>query len=245
MDLSTRLSKLQMSEIVDVYVDGACIGNGLPWPESAAGIGVWFGPYHKLNFNWCVTDNCCDSEGNCRQGACERIQSNQRAEIQATESAIRIAFREGIVGLRIHTDSKYVLHAITKNWIAKWKANGWLNAKGKPVANQGDWINLDKEIVKFKSHGRILEWKYVRAHSGNSGNDHADRLAKWAAEDTYNFSQFLTASKCSECCCCCAGPDASDSERQRYAELKRKMLESRKKTSLQSIMEGGKAIILP
>ena len=241
---------LQMSEIVDVYVDGACIGNGLPWPDSAAGFGVWFGPYHKLNFNCCVTDNCCDTEGNCRQfaedRACgERIQSNQRAEIQAAESAIQIAFREGIVGLRIHTDSKYVLHAITKNWIAKWKGNGWLNAKGKPVANQGDWISLDCQIVKFKSRGGILEWKYVRAHSGNTGNDHADRLAKWAADATYHFSQFLTASNCSKCCCGCAGPAASDSDRQRYAELERKMLESRKKTSLQSIMEGGKEIILP
>ena len=220
-----------MAEIVDVYVDGSCIGNGLPWPESAAAFGVWFGPSHKLNDNYHVidTDN----------------QTNQRAEIEAAEHAIRIAFREGMEGLRIHTDSKYVLHAITKNWVAKWKGNGWLNTKGKPVSNKEGWINLDKEMVKYSRSGGILEWKYVRAHSGNKGNDNADRLAKWAAEAHYHFSQFITASSCPCSCCGCPGLDASDSERQRYAELERKMLESRKKTSLQSIMEKGKEIILP
>lgn len=242
-----------MAEIVDVYVDGSCIGNGLPWPESAAGFGVWFGPSHKLNYNACVLDNCCGQSGHggdlCsfdHGGEHVPLQTNQRAEIQAAEYAILIACREGIAGLRIHTDSKYVLHAITKNLIAKWKGNGWLNAKGKPVSNKDDWINLDKEMVNYNRSGGILEWKYVRAHSGNIGNDNADRLAKWAAEATYHKSQFIQvqASSCQSACCGGPGPDVSDSEKQRYTQLERKMLESRKKTSLQSIMEN-KEIILP
>ena len=239
-DLTDHIRALQIDvsglPLVDVYVDGSCINNGHPWPCSAAGIGVWFGPYHKLNHNGSVFDDVCGGE---------RIQTNQRAEIQAALHAIHIAIREKIVGLRIHTDSKYVLHGITKNWIAKWNENGWLNSKRKPVVNKGDWIRLAAAIEKYESSGCILEWKYVKAHSGNFGNERADILAKWAAEASYHFSQFLIASKCPEGYCC-PGPDASDSDRQKFAELMRKMLESRKKTSLQIINEkDGKEIILP
>ena len=82
---------------VNVYVDGSCVGKG---SDSAAGFGVWFGPYHELNFNCCVTDS-------------EEIHGHrdtaQRAEIQAAQSAIRIAHNEKIFRLRIHSDCKYVL----------------------------------------------------------------------------------------------------------------------------------------
>ena len=225
--------------LVDVYVDGACINNGKAWPDSAAGLGVWFGPYHKLNFNWHVISYDCNGE---------LLMTNQIAEIQAADQAIHIALREGIKGLRIHTDSKYVLHGITKNWIAIWKENGWLNSKGKPVANKGEWITLACQIDRYEKSGCTLEWKYVKAHSGNIGNERADILAKWAAEANYDFGQFMTAPKgrekgCGRCGC--PGPDASDSERQRYEELMTKMLESRKKTSLQCIHHDGKSIILP
>ena len=50
-------------------------------------------------------------------------------------------------------------------------------------------------MVKYNRRGGILEWKYVKAHSGNYGNDNADRLAKWAAEATHQFSQ-INSSKC-------------------------------------------------
>ena len=226
--------QIDMTEIVDVFVDGACIGNGLPFPDSGAGIGVWFGDNHHLNFNWSVTDSDCNVLSLCRHVE-KHTQSNQRAEIQAAHSAITIAIREKIFALRINTDSKYVLDGIT-NWIKKWKRNGWINSRGNPVANKGDWSNLSNEIDHFISHGGTLEWEYVKAHSGNYGNDQADQLAKWAAKASYDYNQFMAASKCPDKCCGCPGPDASHSEQQRLGELERKMFESRKKTSLQELM---------
>ena len=89
---------------VDVFVDGSCITKG---SDSAAGFGVWFGPYHELNFNCVVTDS-------------EEIHGNrdtaQRAEIQAAQSAIRIAHDEKIFCIRIHSDSKYVLGKPSKKY---------------------------------------------------------------------------------------------------------------------------------
>ena len=228
-----------MTGMVNVYVDGACVGHGSGSAQPGAGFGVWFGPNHELNFNCNVTDS---------SGSNGHSQTSQRAEIQAAQFAIGIAIREGILGLKIHTDSKYVLHGISRDGIVKWMENGWLNSRGKDIVNMGDWMNLNKKIVEYESHGGTLEWKYVKSHSGNVGNENADRLAKWAAVACYDFVQFLSASskfsnKCC-CCCCCPGSNATYSERQELARLKRKMLASRKKTTLQELMENRK-IILP
>ena len=121
--------------MTDVFVDGSCITRH---GDSAAGFGVWFGPYHELNWNCPVTDNQ-DIRG--RDGG--HTQSAQRAEIQAAKSAIRIARREKILGLRIHSDSQYVLHGITQDGIERWAKNGWVTTRGRPIVNKGDWINLD------------------------------------------------------------------------------------------------------
>ena len=178
-----------MTEKVDVYVDGACIGNGLPFPDSGAGIGVWFGDNHPLNYNWIL----------CGDGTDNDNQTNQRAEIQAARFAISIAAdEENIFALRINTDSKYVLDRIAENSIEKWKANGWKNSRGRPVANKGDWMNLANEIAKYETDGRKLEWRHVKAHSGNYGNEQADQLAKKAAQAKYDYNQCLAASNCSE-----------------------------------------------
>ena len=216
---------------VDVYVDGSCYGYG-SISQAGAGCGVWFGPYHELNFNCPV-----GSSNNIRGG--QDTQSSQRAEIQAAMLAVIIASREKLLRLRIHTDSKYVLHGVSDG-IAKWKKNDWLSSKGRPIVNKGDWINLDDKIVEYERQGGTLEWKYVKAHSGNIGNENADRLAKWAAVASYHFSQFLLASIDSDCphsCCGCPGPNKTQAEQRRYAALEWRMLESRKKTSLQELME--------
>ena len=145
-----------MTEKVDVYVDGACIGNGLPFPDSGAGIGVWFGDNHPLNYNWIL----------CGDGTDNDNQTNQRAEIQAARFAISIAAdEENIFALRINTDSKYVLDRIAENSIEKWKANGWKNSRGRPVANKGDWMNLANEIAKYETDGRKLEWSIFGHHT--------------------------------------------------------------------------------
>ena len=233
-----------MTGPVDVYVDGSCIGGYGSISEAGAGCGVWFGPSHPLNFNCPVT-----SSENIRGHNGGDTQSNQRAEIQASTMAIDIALREKIPSLRIHTDSKYVLHGISRNGIAKWKQNNWLSSKGRPIVNKGDWISLDNTIIDYESLGQgcTLEWRYVKAHSGNVGNENADRLAKWAAVASYHFNRFLLASIAADCphsCCGCPGPNKTIAEQRRYATLQRKMLESRKKTSLQELMENRK-IILP
>ena len=73
--------------------------------------------------------------------------------------------------VKIFNDTKNVKSAITE-WIHKWKKNGWKTASKKPVKNKDLWKELDYLV---KEH--IIDWEWVRGHSGNPGNEKADQLA--------------------------------------------------------------------
>jgi len=73
--------------------------------------------------------------------------------------------------VQIHTDSQYVQKGISE-WIHGWKRKGWRTAAGSPVKNVELWKQLDELAQKHQ-----IEWKWVRGHNGNVGNERADKLA--------------------------------------------------------------------
>ena len=154
------------------YVDGACIRNGQP--DAAAGYGVFFGNKHDLNVSKVVRG---------------KKHSSQIAELQAARAAIEIAIEEEFDGLKIYTDSNYVYMGITK-WIKKWKRHGWRTYEGGPVANQDEWEKLENAVDDFMEicYGNI-DWIKIKAHSGNFGNNEADRLAREAAQEAFENNQ--------------------------------------------------------
>ena len=58
----------------------------------------------------------------------------------------------------VHSDSEYLVKTMTR----RWKRN----------ANQDLWEQLDR-----LANDRQIEWEWVKGHSGNFGNEEADRLA--------------------------------------------------------------------
>ncbi|MDR2507975.1 MAG: ribonuclease HI [Candidatus Accumulibacter sp.] len=137
-----------MSGIIDIYTDGACRKN--PGP------GGW-GVFMEKN----------GAEKELWGG--EPHTTNNRMELTAVIRALEAT--AGASTVHLHTDSKYVQQGITQ-WIFNWQRNGWKNAEGKPVKNQDLWLALDRLVKE-----RVIEWIWVRGHSGNSGNERADRLA--------------------------------------------------------------------
>ena len=137
-----------MSEVVDIYADGACKGN--PGP---GGWGVWlkWGDHEKELFGG------------------EPETTNNRMELTAVIEALASLKRRCRV--RLHTDSQYV-HSGISTWIHDWKKRGWRTADKKPVKNVDLWMKLD-ELV----HKHDVEWVWVRGHDGNPGNERADELA--------------------------------------------------------------------
>ena len=99
--------------------------------------------------------------------------TNNRMELLAPIKALRRLTYPSTV--KVFTYSTYVRDGIT-SWIAKWVDKGWLKADGSPVANKDLWMELKAEADKHS-----IQWEWVKAHSGNPGNERADHLARQAA----------------------------------------------------------------
>ena len=132
-----------------IYTDGACSGN--------PGKGGWAA---------IILD---DKLNQTNVSGSENKTTNNRMELTAPIMELkRIKKKSEII---IYTDSKYVKDGIT-DWIKKWKLNNWKNSNKKSIKNKDLWIKLDNSCQKHK-----VNWKWVKAHSGNKYNDLVDKLA--------------------------------------------------------------------
>jgi ribonuclease HI len=140
---------------VEIYTDGACKGN--PGPGG-----------------WGVLLKSDGSEKELFGG--ELGTTNNRMELTAVIRALQALKRPCQVVL--HADSQYVLKGITE-WLAGWKAKGWKTAAKQPVKNVDLWKQLD-DLVANTEHK--IEWRWVRGHDGDPGNERADALANRGVE---------------------------------------------------------------
>lgn len=137
------------TDLVVIHTDGACSGN--PGPGGWGALMAWRGHEKELN-----------------GGAAET--TNNRMELQAAIEALNALKKPARV--RLITDSVYVRDGVTK-WIHSWKRNGWKTAAKKPVKNADLWQALDEAAARHD-----VEWRWVKGHAGDEGNERADALAR-------------------------------------------------------------------
>lgn len=137
-----------MTDSVIIYTDGACKGN--PGP------GGWGAILHYRG-----------KEKEIYGG--EVSTTNNRMELTATIMALEALTQP--CSIQIYCDSKYVVQGITE-WLSNWKKRGWKTASKSAVKNEDLWRRLDTAIAKHH-----IEWKWIKGHSGDKGNDRADMLA--------------------------------------------------------------------
>lgn len=137
-----------MTEIVNIFTDGACKGN--PGP-GGWGVCMHYKTHEK---------ELCGGE---------KETTNNRMELTAAIQALESLNRP--CQIKLHTDSKYVLQGIT-DWLHNWKKRGWKTSANNPVKNEDLWRRLDQAIQRHQ-----IEWIWVKGHAGNDGNERADRLA--------------------------------------------------------------------
>jgi len=138
---------------VEIYTDGACRGN--PGPGGWGVLLIAGGAQRELS------------------GAASAT-TNNRMELTAAIEALRALKRP--VRATLHTDSQYVLNGI-EEWLPQWKRRGWKTADRKPVKNQDLWEALDAARAPHQ-----VQWKWVRGHAGNAGNERVDQLANEAID---------------------------------------------------------------
>ncbi|HEY6797815.1 MAG TPA: ribonuclease HI [Kineosporiaceae bacterium] len=137
------------SGVVEIYTDGACSGN--PGPGGWGAL-LRYGSHVKE-----------------LSGGDVGPTTNNRMELTAAIEALETLTRPSTV--RLHTDSTYVRGGIT-SWLVGWKRNGWLTSDKKPVKNADLWQRLDAAAARHH-----VEWRWVKGHAGDPGNERADALA--------------------------------------------------------------------
>ncbi len=145
---------------VIVYSDGACKPN--PGP------GGWAAILRS------------DSQERVLTGAAAHT-TNNRMELQAAIAALSALNRPSRV--QLHTDSIYLQRGITE-WLPGWRARGWRKSDRKPVEN----IDLWKRLYQLTQEHQV-DWRWVRAHSGDALNERVDELAYQAMERQVSGSQ--------------------------------------------------------
>lgn len=137
-----------MTQVVEIYTDGACRGN--PGP-GGWGVLLRYGSDEKQLWGG------------------EPETTNNRMELTAAIKALEALSRKCRVVLT--TDSQYVRKGITE-WIENWKRKDWKTAARKPVKNVDLWQRLDDLVGQHD-----IEWHWVKGHSGHPENELADELA--------------------------------------------------------------------
>ena len=95
--------------------------------------------------------------------------TNNRMELTAAIEALNAL--QGPSSVILYTDSRYVMDGIN-DWMPNWKKRGWKTAAKKPVKNKDLWQSLDAAVGRHD-----IDWRWVKGHDGNAGNEHADALA--------------------------------------------------------------------
>ena len=134
---------------VELYTDGACRGN--PGPGGWGAILVYRGKEKELSGG-------------------EESTTNNRMELMAAIAGMS-ALREPCE-IVLTSDSKYLVDAINKGWLASWKKNGWRKADKSAVLNVELWKKIDSLL---EIHDVSFVW--VHGHTGHPYNERCDALA--------------------------------------------------------------------
>ena len=152
---TAKLKQIQKDKTVTIYTDGACSGN-----PGAGGYGVvlLYGAMRKEL-----------SEG-------YRKTTNNRMELLAVIKGLEAL--KTPCRVELYSDSRYVVDAMEKGWVRKWKQNGWMRNKKEKASNVDLWERL---LPLLEKHQVSFIW--VKGHADNPENERCDELARMAIQN--------------------------------------------------------------
>jgi ribonuclease HI len=148
------LTDENLTRAIEIYTDGACRGN--PGPGGWGALLISGAHEKKIHGG--------DPE-----------TTNNRMELTAAIEALNAL--KGSSSVILYTDSKYVMDGINE-WMPNWKKRGWKTSAKKPVKNKDLWQALDEATGRHQ-----INWRWVKGHDGNPGNEMADELANLGIDE--------------------------------------------------------------
>lgn len=142
-----------MKAEVTVWTDGGCLGN--PGP---GGYGVIL----------------LSGEHRRELSGGRRRTTNNRMELLAAVTALgtlRFPCR-----VTLHSDSKYLVESMTKAWVPRWRAKGWVRPDKTPTPNRDLWELLLTECARH-----TVSFRWLKGHAGHAENERCDELSQAAA----------------------------------------------------------------
>jgi ribonuclease HI len=139
---------------VTIYTDGACLGN--PGPGGYGAVLLYQNHRKDLSGGF-------------------RLTTNNRMEILAAVAALETLKQK--CRIILHSDSQYVVNAISQGWAVRWRANNWRRNRKDMAQNPDLW---DRLLQCTERHQVAFRW--VKGHAGNPENERCDELAMAAAK---------------------------------------------------------------
>ena len=101
-----------------------------------------------------------------------RLTTNNRMELLAIIDALKKVKNKNLP-IEIYTDSKYVVDAVNKKWLNKWRMQGFSKTKNP---------DLWREFLKT-TQGLNYKITWIKGHNNHPENEQCDRLAVKAAKE--------------------------------------------------------------
>ena len=141
---------------VTIYTDGACLGN--PGPGGYGVVLLYKGRRKELSGGY-------------------RETTNNRMEIMAAIVGLK-ALKEKCEAT-LYSDSEYLVKAMTKGWVKRWRKNNWRRNRKDKALNPDLWEQL---LQLYEYHQ--VEFKWVKGHAKSAENNRCDELALEAAQQS-------------------------------------------------------------
>jgi ribonuclease HI len=160
------MTEARAGDIIAIYADESCIGNGREGanPGGAGGLVEWRKPGGESisRFEYWIS---------------EPSTTNNRMALRSVIEAFRGISKRGKSFRVVFTsDSKYIVEGMS-SWVSGWMARGWRRKAGA-IENLGLWQEAVEAVRPHET-----QWKWVRGHNGQPQNEYANHLATRAAAD--------------------------------------------------------------
>lgn len=119
--------------------------------------------------------------------------TNNQAEVMGLLNALKLIEALSPPQTQLVLDSEYALKGALL-WNSKWKSQNYLKGDGTTRDNKELWIEIDEVMTRLEAAKVRIAWDWVKGHSDDVGNNHADEWtnrAMNAALNNYSSAELI------------------------------------------------------